>query len=317
MLRLLIINLSINNTYIFNLCQLLYFLIFFLEQEKSTVLKNISANSIQLNRYSIQTMQSKHFTYLIYPIKISNKILYFSPRKRRNLKVMDIFQDKKMKLLDQMPGYVCIKNQSSRLVYLNQDFSKLAGFNCPEDFLSIGGLDEQMQCPAANYANTFRKEDRCIIKQGKTLKILGFYGYSGDDWRIMYTVKKPFYDAATSTTGVLCHAYDMTHSEIINLSPLIKELESHKLSKKNYSYYIGEGLKNHSLSDKQQLCLFYYIRGYTAKSVGEKIGLSKRTIESYLDTIKYKLQVNSKNELIEKAINNGFLSILPSSILHR
>lgn len=220
-------------------------------------------------------------------------------------------------ILDQIPGYVCAKSQLSRMIYINNDFSTLAGFDCPEDFLAIGGLDEQMRCPAANHANVFKQEDRYVRKQEKILKILGFYGYSGNDWRIMYTVKKPFYDAATSTTGVLCHAYDMTHSECINIFPIIKELESNKLCKKNYSYYIGEGIQNIPLSDRQQLCLFYYIRGHSARSVAIKMGISKRTVESYLEAIKNKLDVNSKHELIEKAIDLGFLSIYPKNLIMR
>jgi DNA-binding CsgD family transcriptional regulator len=55
-----------------------------------------------------------------------------------------------------------------------------------------------------------------------------------------------------------------------------------------------------SLSPRERKLLSYIIKGCTSKQIAEEFVLSKRTIESYIDTLKLKLNCNSKFELIQK-----------------
>jgi len=62
---------------------------------------------------------------------------------------------------------------------------------------------------------------------------------------------------------------------------------------------------------KQEIkCLRLLIAGYTIKSIGQKICLSPRTVEYYLDNIKRKLNVKTKSELIEKVVQHIWPEIL-------
>lgn len=52
------------------------------------------------------------------------------------------------------------------------------------------------------------------------------------------------------------------------------------------------------LSKRESECIYYLIRGMTAKQIGKTMGLSNRTVEFYLDNAKSKLNCTNKFELI-------------------
>ncbi|MEO8400352.1 MAG: LuxR C-terminal-related transcriptional regulator [Gammaproteobacteria bacterium] len=54
------------------------------------------------------------------------------------------------------------------------------------------------------------------------------------------------------------------------------------------------------LSQREKECLYFCVRGKTASETAKALGLSKRTIETYLANIKIKLDIPSKSDLIEK-----------------
>ena len=54
---------------------------------------------------------------------------------------------------------------------------------------------------------------------------------------------------------------------------------------------------------RQKECLQYLVRGKTAKEIADILGLSKRTIENYIDTIKVKFNVSTRSELIDLIID--------------
>ena len=66
-------------------------------------------------------------------------------------------------------------------------------------------------------------------------------------------------------------------------------------NKANYAYTFG-------LTERQIECLFNLVKGMTIKQIAKTLSLSPRTVEHYLDTIKQKLNCESRVELISKAL---------------
>ena len=50
------------------------------------------------------------------------------------------------------------------------------------------------------------------------------------------------------------------------------------------------------------------------KEIATILNLSVRTVESYFVIIKLKLGCNNKSQIIEKAINGGFLHYIPENV---
>ena len=69
------------------------------------------------------------------------------------------------------------------------------------------------------------------------------------------------------------------------------------------------------LTHRQQECLALLIRGKTYKEIAYMLGISNRVVEDHIHAIKYKLGCYSKSQLIEKAIDSGFLFHVPETLL--
>lgn len=61
------------------------------------------------------------------------------------------------------------------------------------------------------------------------------------------------------------------------------------------------------LSERQIDCLYYLVRGKSIKEIGKILGLSPRTVEHYLEAVKFKLKCETKSNLIEKALSIGHI----------
>ena len=77
-------------------------------------------------------------------------------------------------------------------------------------------------------------------------------------------------------------------------------------TKKNKKFY--------KLSNREVDCLYYTIQGHSAKFIGQELSISHRTVESYLQNIKNKLDYHTKNELIDIALEQGWVQFLPIHI---
>lgn len=65
------------------------------------------------------------------------------------------------------------------------------------------------------------------------------------------------------------------------------------------------------LSKRQSECLYYLLRGKSAVAIAKILKLSPKTVEYYIDEIKNKMRCRNKAELIEKAIDNGYIEFNP------
>ena len=61
---------------------------------------------------------------------------------------------------------------------------------------------------------------------------------------------------------------------------------------------LSEKLKQ-PISSREGECLFYLMRGKSARETGALLNLSQRTVEYYLDSLKDKLNCRKKSEMID------------------
>jgi len=68
--------------------------------------------------------------------------------------------------------------------------------------------------------------------------------------------------------------------------------------------------KNIALSERETQCLYYLLTGKSAASTAKLLGLSPKTVEYYIENVKLKMACNTREELIKKSIEKGYLVIL-------
>ncbi len=67
---------------------------------------------------------------------------------------------------------------------------------------------------------------------------------------------------------------------------------------------INNGTKNFFLTKRESECLGLLARGQSAKETGRSLGISSRTVESYLDSIKTKLSCTSRSQIFDLVLSN-------------
>lgn len=72
-------------------------------------------------------------------------------------------------------------------------------------------------------------------------------------------------------------------------------------------YYLSPSYPDVYLSCREAQCVAYFLKGYSNRIIGNILNLSSKTIDSYTDNIKKKLNCRSKAELIVKICQTNFM----------
>ena len=124
------------------------------------------------------------------------------------------------------------------------------------------------------------QENNQVISTGKVMQFLNRVNFNNRRSMIFLTIKAPMYDDEKKIAGVF------------GVSQLL-------------SIYDIELRIPVKLTKREQECLTLLMRGKTAKEVAVSLNLSIRTIESYLNNLKYKFNCLSKSQLLKKAYELG------------
>ena len=62
------------------------------------------------------------------------------------------------------------------------------------------------------------------------------------------------------------------------------------------------------LTPRERECIYYLIKGKTAKEIANIFNISTRTVEAHLIQIKHKLGCNTRSQIIEKVFKEGIIS---------
>ena len=237
-----------------------------------------------------------------------------------------------------MPGaFLWKKDINSIYTELNQDCAELFGINKKRDI--TGFTDHEIPCKIAEFAEIFRQQDQRVITTGIPIKILEVHVCSKNQLRIMLNTKNPLHDKRNIIVGTFAYCIDITKqvglvrnyfSQINDVNgitnkeiKLIKgsyilsqgdgdsvftraseNLDNQILEYENRQCVVAENPLNFKLTKRENTCLFYMVRGKTAKEIAGLLFISKRTVEKHIEHIKNKFNCTTKSQLIEKVIEN-------------
>lgn len=221
-------------------------------------------------------------------------------------------------LFDQMPGCWGCKDNNSVFMYANKAYASIIGVEEDKHLDIIGRTDFDMPCETVNCADLFRKQDKSVIDTGNGLKILDIHPFSGNEWKAYIFTKTPLYDRDKNIIGTIFHGEDITHPNMLELGCFLSKMSSgikNELLSGQNSFVLNGKIKKIHLSDREEECLFFILRGKTVKLIARFLGLSPRTVEEHVANLKIKLNAQNKYELIDNAIQAGFLSMIPERLL--
>lgn len=172
-----------------------------------------------------------------------------------------------------IPGNVWIYWKNLDGLYLGSNDSMAEDFQLANRKDVIGRSDFDFDHLSPKSAKVFRDEDNIIVTQ-RIVKNFHETAILKDKVDAFSTIKMPLYQ------------------------------DDHLIGLVGISYKISSDIDQllEKLSKRENEVVMLLIKGHTAQGIGAELGLSTRTIESYINNIKFKLNVNNKQELIAKLI---------------
>lgn len=217
--------------------------------------------------------------------------------------------------VNQIPGFFAIVNLESKFLCVSKMGSQWTGFASPDQMIGLGYAN--VKCRAAEDANLFLQHDQ-IVKHRGIFRFVGYYCYTGGDWKTIIGERYLLRNKQNEPAGIAIHFNDFTRSGLIDISRFLihHNTRFHGINtKKQVIFSIEDCYSELCLSEKQSECLFFLLRGKTAKEIAVILQLSSRTVEDHLGEIKSKLKCRTKSEVIEKAIASGYMNIIPKNLI--
>lgn len=217
--------------------------------------------------------------------------------------------------INSLSDYISILDKECNFIKVNHKQTSIMGYHSCSDIL--GKTYHQFKGISTEIAEHFITEDKLVLKRNEPLRYLSYQQYSDGKWHLLLGDKNCMLDNFGQITGIFSQAKDMTESGLIDFSRFMftaNEKYTKKNTKTGFDCIIRREENINGLSKKEMVVLFYFLRGKTAREISAIIYRSEKTINFHLESIKSKFNVMTKADLIEKAIYDGFMNIIPDEI---
>ena len=210
-------------------------------------------------------------------------------------------------MLKSVSGYYFVKDLNSHYVELSQSIENHLGIKIKK---LVGKSD--YETPWEDFAEQYRRCDLQAISTEQS-DVFEPLPLSKNVVLSVRCLRLPIYDDTNRVVGVFGQTDVLSMNR--NLREALKALND--VDKKRSSagshtlYQIDHYNKNLQLTQREAECLFLLVRGKTAKEIALFLEISTRTIESYIESIKNKMGVSTRSEIIATAIEQGMLEIIP------
>lgn len=212
-----------------------------------------------------------------------------------------------------IPGFLIAKDVNSRYSVISKDYALLLGWQNPEQCVDLTDFD--IPCEAVKAAEQFRTLDQKVVDSAAAVLSLYVCNYSFG-WKTLISNKMPIQQENGQIAGIYGQVMDVSNTTMFNWCLALNQFDQKLINTKDKPviYILNQEQSPLPLSKQQQACVFLLMRGKSMKEIAAILNLSARTVESYFTMIKLKLGCNNKSQIIEKAINSGFLHYIPENI---
>ncbi|OAI46511.1 hypothetical protein AYO45_01840 [Gammaproteobacteria bacterium SCGC AG-212-F23] len=213
-------------------------------------------------------------------------------------------------IINNLPGPIWVKDLEMRYIACNERCKNFVGLSSRDDL--IGKFDHDLSWNP--YAELYREGDKEILK-GKSLSFMHPIQLYNGRKLIIITQKSPIKnnnEEIIGITGSIAIASSLPFVKSINH---LTQFDAQLTGNDYFQYIVSDDFCQFNLTKREIHCLFHLVRGKTANDIANILFISKRTAEKHVDNIKTKLKCNTKSEIIAKAIENGFVHLVPSDFL--
>lgn len=217
-------------------------------------------------------------------------------------------------MFNQLPGCWGCKDKDSVFVYANAEYGKIIGVDHHLD--CIGRTDFDMPSPTVECAESFQQQDNLVISTGNRMRVLDIHPYSDGSWRAHLFTKTPWINEQNETIGTIFSGLELKDTAILEVGHWICRAAG---LNKNEQASFNLDINNQpiKLNTRESEVLFLLLYGKKPQYIAKVLGVSVKTVENYVLRLREKFNANSKSELLDLALDLGFGSHIPESMLKR
>jgi len=218
----------------------------------------------------------------------------------------------------QLPGLSGWKTVEFRHGLFSAEMHKVLGYKQTDNL--IGLTDYEVKNDAVvRHAEMFRNADCFALEHGE---VESFYliDYTPGEYTLVHSHKRQLRDYSGNVVGLLCFGNTAVDKILKNIFIWLSKFDSDLISDpvKSSHYFLKDGFSRSSISisNREDDCLFYLLRGMSSKSIAQILDISPRTVDSYIEKLKAKFNCNTRAELIDQCIGQGLLTTIPKHLIN-
>lgn len=213
-------------------------------------------------------------------------------------------------IIDNLPGLIWIKDCNLDYIACNERVTSFIGFKNKKNIIGHNDYD----LPWEKYAESYREGDKAILN-GKTLSFVHPIQLCSGKECLILSKKSPILNTANKIIGILGFVSIFSTSQAVQAIQHLHHFDSTHFKNSEgdvFQYVLSDNFDDFGITKREAICLFHLLRGKTAKEFSVALGISKRTAEKHLESIRLKFNCHTRSEVISKAIELGFVDLLPS-----
>ncbi len=212
-------------------------------------------------------------------------------------------------IVAQLPGEIAWKDPLFQYMGCNTNRAIAAKLKYPEEI--IGCTDNDLSDQTSQSISFHHRHDQMAL-QGKTIKTIHTSAIANDGLTY-YQIKKPLISNG-KTEGIIYHTVEFIKHDWF---PCLQKFDKNIFPDFFISsfYQIDPDSNYYQFTPRELECLFCLLRGMSAKITANLLGLSKRTVEFYIENMKNKTGSATKMDLIINTIQANYIELVPTRFL--
>lgn len=214
-----------------------------------------------------------------------------------------------MEQVNQQTGWVSVQDLEHKHLFGTLELASLYGFDSVNEFIGTSFQDARDEI--ARLSTLWDKQNQEVITQQKMLSYVGLIGNLDNDPQVVICTKTPIKNNSDELLGVYAKCTQLTPN--IALQTAMTDLENQISSAHKMQPFIMQS-NYPGLSKRQSQCLYFLLLGKQSKQIATYLNITHRTVDTYIEAIKTKMNCYSRSEIISKAHELGLFEIIPIQV---
>lgn len=215
-------------------------------------------------------------------------------------------------IIETLPGCCYWKQEPAEYAGCNSSAAELAGRKQAKLMVGVSDFDT----PWDTKAEEILLNDQQVFS-GKPLCAVEPLMVANGGYVLLYTEKRPHYDKTNKVDAIVGYSIEINKKPLLDLLAnwIDKDKKTLACTGQSLFYSVEPCYERQGLTRRESECLFFLMRGLSAKQIAQRLNITARTVEAHTEHLKYKFRVSNKVELVVKAVELGLLNVIPASLV--